>query len=165
LGKPFEILNTYFKVRCALIHPALDALKAIMDENGIDIHGIERIDVHTYSVAYQLTGRNREARREMDAKFSLPLSSGLMCVYGKAGVEQYSMECLENPLVRRIAEKVTVAVDPERDEVYPRERSSRVDVVTSKGTFSHEVPFQKETLRILSRMRTEGEFSQNARRF
>ena len=167
LGKPFEILNTYFKkyAACRHIHPALEALKAIMDKNGIDIHGIDRIDVHTYSVAYQLTGRNREARREMDAKFSLPLSAGLMCVYGKAGVEQYSMECLENPWVRRIAERVTVAVDPERDEVYPRERSSRVDVVTSKGTFSHEVrlpkgdpenPFSDEELK--------EKFSQNARR-
>lgn len=111
LGLPFEIMNIYFKkyAACRHIHPALDALKEIIDKNGIDIHSIEKIDAHTYLVAYRRTGRNREAKREFDAKFSLPLSLGLMCVYGKAGVEKYSMECLKNPLVQSITDKVTVA--------------------------------------------------------
>ena len=165
--RPFEIMNTYFKryAACRHIHSSLDALKEILGRNAIDIHAIERIDVHTYSVAYRLTGQNRDVRREVDAKFSLPLSIGLMCVYGNAGVDEYSMEKIRHPLVQRIAAEVAVIVDQARDDAYPKERSSRVDVITSKGTFRHEVHLPKgDPEDPLSDEELKEKFSHNARK-
>jgi len=145
LGSNFEIENTYFKMyaACRHVHPALDALKAIMDAHEIDLDEIKHIDVSTYSVAYRLTGQKRVAETELAAKFSLPVSVGLMLVYGKAGADQYSLEHIRNPLVQNIADKVTIQVDEARDEVYPKKRSSSVSVRTGQETYTHEVDIAK----------------------
>lgn len=145
LGSNFEIRNTYFKMyaACRHVHPALDALKAIMDAHEIDLDEIKHIDVSTYSVAYRLTGQKRVAETELAAKFSLPVSVGLMLVYGKAGADQYSLEHIRNPLVQNIANKVTIQVDEARDEVYPKKRGSSVSVRTGQKTYTHEVDIAK----------------------
>jgi len=141
LGSNFEIMNTYFKIyaACRHIHPTLDAIKAIMDMNQIDLNEIESIDVSTYSVAYRLTGKTRKAATELAAKFSLPISTALMIVYGKAGVDQYSLTNINKPLVQHIADKVKIQTDEARDKVYPKKRGSTVRVTTDKNTYIHEV--------------------------
>jgi 2-methylcitrate dehydratase PrpD len=145
LGRNFEIRNTYFKLHaaCRHVHPALDAVREIMDANEVDINGVWKIDVHTYSVAYQLAGGNREAKTELAAKFSLPVSIGLMLRCGTAGVDQYTPENIANPVVQELAKKVDVIVDEKRDDVYPRERGARVDIETSQGAYSAEVTIPK----------------------
>jgi 2-methylcitrate dehydratase PrpD len=145
LGGNFEIMNTYFKLHaaCRHVHSTLDALSEIMKGNEIPIDEIETVDVHTYSVAYQLTGQNREAKTELAAKFSLPVSVGLMLCYGRAGVDEYSPERIRNPAVQNLAERVNVMVDKERDDVYPKERSARVDIETKGKSYSHEVAISK----------------------
>jgi len=145
LGSNFEIMNTYVKLHaaCRHVHSTLDAVGKIMEESEITIDEIEKIDVYTYSVAYQLTGKNREAQTELAAKFSLPVSVGLMLCYGKAGVDQYTPECIANPAVQDLAKRVNVMVDEERDDAYPRERSARVDIETKGASYTHEVVISK----------------------
>ena len=65
-----------------------------------------------------------------------------MC-YGRAGVDEYSPERIRNPAVQNLAERVNVMVDKERDDVYPRERSARVDIETKGKSYSHEVAISK----------------------
>jgi 2-methylcitrate dehydratase PrpD len=90
------------------------------------------------------TGQSREAATELAAKFSLPVSAGIMLAYGKAGVEEYSMERIKNRSVQEIADKVNIVVDKERDAVYPRKRSALVNIKTRRqGSLSHEVEIPK----------------------
>jgi 2-methylcitrate dehydratase PrpD len=141
LGSTFEIMNAYFKLHaaCRHVHSTLDAVSEIMKGNEIDIDEIEKIDVHTYSVAHQLTGHNREAKTELAAKFSLPVSVGLMLLYGKAGIDEYSPKRMENPAIHNLAKKVNVVVDKKRDDVYPKERSARVRIEAKGMSYAHEV--------------------------
>ncbi|MFH0843879.1 MAG: MmgE/PrpD family protein [Pseudomonadota bacterium] len=141
LGDDFEILKTYFKMHaaCRHVHPALDAVLEIMNENKIAVGDIKGIHVRTYSVAYSLTGQTREAGTEPAAKFSLPVSVGLMVVYGRAVVDEYTPECIQNPLVKGIADKVTITVDAQMDAVYPSKRSACVTMETEDGVLTHEV--------------------------
>jgi len=145
LGSNFEIKNTYFKMyaACRHVHSTLDALKAIMEKHEIDIDKIKNIDVNTYSVAYKLTGQKSGAETELAAKFSLPVSVGLMLVYGKAGADQYSLEHIRNPLVQNIADKVTIQIDEARDDVYPEKRGARIIIDTTQGVYRHEVDIPK----------------------
>lgn len=145
LGSNFEILNTYFKLHsaCRHVHSTLDAVMEIMKVNEINIDEIKKIDVHTYSVAYQLTGQNREAKTELAAKFSLPVSIGLMLLHGRVGVDEYSLEHIRNPAVQNLAKKVNIVVDREKDDVYPKKRSSRITIETSQSIYTHEVDIPK----------------------
>lgn len=167
LGSRFEIMNIYFKqyAACRHIHPALDAVKEIVNKSAVDTNDIRKIDVHTYSMAYQLTGQNREVKGEINAKFSLPVSIGLVLVHGKAGADEYDMEFLRDPMVQRLADKVNVFVDKERDDVYPRERGARVDILTSKRTYTCEIPLPKgDPENPLSTEEIKEKFLQNAKK-
>jgi 2-methylcitrate dehydratase PrpD len=145
LGNNFEIMNIYFKLHaaCRHIHPAIDAVKEIMERNEIDIDKIKRIEVSTYSVAYNLTGRKGEEDTELGAKFNLPISIALVLVYGKAGIDEYSMEYIKKPMVQELSKKVKVIVDKERDYVYPNKRSACVKIEDSKGAYQYEVELPK----------------------
>ena len=145
LGKDFEILNVYFKmhVACRHTHAALDAVKEIMNQYVIDVKRIKKITVHTYSVAYHLTGEKKKVRTEKGAKFSLPISIGLMFIHGKVGVEECSLKSIRHPGVQKIADKTTILVDKEMDALYPSKRSARVEVETSNATYALEIGLPK----------------------
>jgi len=168
LGNRFEIMNIYFKLyaACRHIHPSLDAVIEIMNRNKITIDEIEGIDVHTYSIAYKLTGQNDAANTELAAKFNLPVSVALVLLYGEAGVKEYSTENITNPLVQNLAKKVTIEIDKERDDVYPNKRGASVKIKTSKGIYTYgvdnpkgepEFPFSDDEL--------NDKFFQNAKKF
>ncbi len=141
LGATFEIPNVYFKMHaaCRHVHPVLDALREIVNAHGVSVEEIERIDASTYSVAYSLVGRNKEATSDLAAKFSIPVSVALMLLYGRAGTDEYSMECVGNPAVQGIADRVFVTVDELRDKCYPAKRGAEVKVKTRRGTFRSEI--------------------------
>jgi 2-methylcitrate dehydratase PrpD len=141
LGNVFEIMNIYFKLHaaCRHIHPTIDAVMEIMNRNKIDVNEIKRIDVNTYSIAYNLTGKKEERDTEYSAKFNLPISIALVLVYGKAGIDEYSLECIRNPLVQNLAKKTKIVVDKERDDIYPTKRGASVKIQTQKEIYIHEV--------------------------
>lgn len=145
LGETFEIMNTYFKMyaACRHTHSTLDAINEIVTKNKIDIEQIEKIEVGIYSVAYRLTGHIRKAKTELAAKFSIPVSVGLFLVYGKAGFEEYSMDNLSNPMVQKMADKVIVTIDQERDAAFPAKRSAIVTIETKADTYTYAVDIPK----------------------
>ena len=141
LGNSFEIMNIYFKLHaaCRHIHPSLDAILEIMNKNKIAIDEIDGIHINTYSIAYKLTGQNDVADTELAAKFNLPVSIALALVYGKAGVDEYSIENIKNPLIQKLAKKVTIEIDKKMDESYPNKRGASVKIKTSKGFYACEM--------------------------
>lgn len=145
IGTTYEILGTYFKMHaaCRHVHPALDGLSEIMKAHRITVEEVERIDVSTYTVAYNLTGRENRASDELAAKFSIPVSVALMLVHGSAGVDQYSKECVGNPVIQKIADRVFVTVDPARDACYPAKRGAEILVDTKRGKFRWELEIPK----------------------
>lgn len=140
LGQIFEIKNCYFKLypACRHVHPSLDAVKEIVRQNTIDINDITKIRVRTYSVANYIAG-NKEAKTGLAAKFSIPVSLGLLLAYGKAGNDEYTEEGVNNPLVQKLSQKVDIEVDEEMDAVFPGKRRARLEIVTGKEAFAHEV--------------------------
>jgi 2-methylcitrate dehydratase PrpD len=100
-----------------------------------------------------LTGQNNPADTELAAKFNLPVSVALALLYGKAGVDEYSIENITNPLVQNLAKKVTIEIDKKRDEIYPNKRGASVKIRTSKGFFANDVDNPKGNLNFLSPMR------------
>jgi 2-methylcitrate dehydratase PrpD len=145
LGTTFEILGVYFKghAACRHVHPTLDALMEIVNTYSVGLKEIERIEVGTYPVAYSLTGRHQEGTSELAAKFSIPVSVALMLIHGKAGVDEFSAEHLQDPALRSIAGRVHVTPDEWREEVYPAQRGAEVRVFTPRGIFQGEVVIPK----------------------
>jgi 2-methylcitrate dehydratase PrpD len=144
-GREFGIPGVYFKrhAACRHIHSALDALADLAAETPFALDDIQAIDIETYSIAHSLTGHIAGADSELGAKFSTPIAVGLYLVFGRTDAAAFARANLSDPRVRRLAEKVTVRVNPERDVNYPGERSALVTVRTATGSRSKEVVYPK----------------------
>lgn len=145
LGSSFQILGNYFKkhAACRHTHASLDAIEILKHQHAFNAEEVLSVEVETYSVAMKLTGKIPADLSDYAAKFSLPLSIGLMLVFGEAGPKVYCAENASHPLVRKIADRVSIRTSPERDNLYPGERGAAVTVRTSIGTFVQEVKFPK----------------------
>ena len=164
-GRDFGIPTVYFKrhAACRHIHSAIDALAEIVAANPLPPDEIDAIDVETYSIARSLTGHISEPDSELGAKFSTPIALGLYLVLGRTDAAAFTRANVSDPRVRRIAEKVTVRVNPARDVHYPGERSALVTVRTRAGTFQKEVVFPKgEPEFALSDAEMQAKFEANA---
>jgi 2-methylcitrate dehydratase PrpD len=165
MGSPFQILSIYFKkhAACRHTHPALDAIEIVKRQQHLKAEDVVAVDVETYSVADRLTGKNPQEASAIAAKFSLPLSIGLMFTFGGAGPDIYTDRNANHPLVRGMAERVTIHTSPLRDSVYPQQRGARVTVKTVGGTFTQEVNFPKgEPENPLEEAELMGKFKDNA---
>ena len=145
LGQSYEILNVYFKFHaaCRHVHAPLDAVREIMNARQLNIDEIERIDVHTYQVTINLTGGIPTATTGIKAKFNLPISIGLMLVNGRAGLDIYADEKVNDPRVQKLAAKVNIHLDQEMEDEYPKRRRGRVLIQTKDDLITSEIEFAK----------------------
>jgi len=140
-GDQFEILKTYFKghAACRHAHASLDAVNEIRNRQKLDIAKIDSIEVDTYTVAIQIAGQHTGRDSAIAAKFSIPVSIGLMLVFGSAAPDVYTDRNINNDMVQALADKVIIHISSERDKAYPGQRSARVSIKTGQQEFSREV--------------------------
>jgi 2-methylcitrate dehydratase PrpD len=140
-GNQLEIMKAYFKghAACRHAHASLDAVNEIKKQQRCDIAKIDSIEVDTYTVAIQIAGQHTGRDSAIAAKFSIPVSIGLMLVFGSAAPNVYADQNINNDMVQALADKVTIHANSERDKAYPGQRSARVRIKTGHQEFSHEV--------------------------
>lgn len=145
MGMPFKILSIYFKkhAACRHIHPSLDGIAILREQMNLHAEDVIAIDVETYAVTIKLTGKIPKEPSGIAAKFSLPLSVGLMFTFGEAGPDIYTDQNANHPLVRKIADCVSIHLSPHRDALYPAQRGSKITIKTKNGTYSQEVNYPK----------------------
>jgi len=137
LGRRFEITRNYFKRHacCRYNHATLDALKAIVAKTPggrIQPEEVAKVEVMTYSLAAQLCDQNPQ--NTLAAKFSIPFAVATFIVHGDAGVKSFTPRAVDDPLVKALAQKVTVLEDSSLTAMMPARRPSRVRLVLTDGT-------------------------------
>ena len=136
LGLRFEIGRNYFKRHacCRYNHSTLDAMGTIaakMPGGRIQPEKVAKVEVMTYSLAAQLCDQNPQ--NTLAAKFSIPFAVAAFIVHGHAGVECFKPEVINNPVIRALAQKVTVVEDSNLTAMMPERRPAQVRVVLSDG--------------------------------
>ncbi|MFC2059606.1 MmgE/PrpD family protein [Chloroflexota bacterium] len=119
LGKPFHLISPGIVFKeyacCRAAHTGLDALFELMKE-----HHFSSQDV----VGMQC-GMRPQARRALrydkptdalQAKFSMQYCLSIAILDGKVGAEQFDIQRINSPEVRKIMEKVSVYVHPDLEE-------------------------------------------------
>ena len=82
-------------------------------------------------------------RGAYSAKMSIPYSTAVALVYGKAGLQEFSDDVLKSPLVIALTKKITVSSDTALSDAFPQKQSAVVTIVTSDRTYSKRVDFPK----------------------
>lgn len=141
LGEQYHIGDTYSKLypTCRHSQPAIEGVLDLMEEYGFGYREVEAVRVGTHQVAMDLTGRITLPESASEAKFSLAYGVALALSQGGVGIGHLGPKYRQDPVVRELAGRVHVEVDPEVQALYPARRGARVQVELKDGRV-----FQKE---------------------
>ena len=144
LNGTYAIMKSYTKpyASCRYTHPPVEAAIHLRDKFGIKPENVRQIKVETYNLA--VSGHDHtDVKGAYSAKMSTPYSTAVALIYGKAGLQEFSEENLQNPLVRSLTGKVQVVADEEMSRIFPDKQSALVSILTDNGSYSERVDFPK----------------------
>ncbi|HUI78057.1 MAG TPA: MmgE/PrpD family protein [Bryobacteraceae bacterium] len=139
LGDSFEILHTAVKPHacCRYMQGPIDAILALMREHAIQPENIDNIEVAILEAGWGIVAEPAEKKCHpesvVDAQFSMPFGAAVAAVCGAAGLDQFTLEQIRSPQVRRLMKKVTLVKDSRLEETFPREWPARVTISVTGG--------------------------------
>jgi len=145
VGEPFAVEKIYVKpyAACRHAHPAIDAVLKIKAETGLSVESIKEIRVITYRA---VLGKHdyTEIKGGPSAKMSIPYGLAVAMVTGKAGIEQFDSEHVNNPEILSLTRKVVVSANDEITALVPHQRAAIIEVLTYAGDcYSERIDYPK----------------------
>lgn len=144
LGNKYKIEENCFKIHssCRHTHAALDVVIGLAERENIIPAEVASVKAGVYRVALDIVN-NPDPKTVYAAKFSLPFCLALGLVKRKAGLEDFSLETLSDPVIREVMKKIKIEVDPELESMYPERWPVRVTIGTKRGTFKGKTDYPK----------------------
>ncbi|HJS96978.1 MAG TPA: MmgE/PrpD family protein [Solirubrobacteraceae bacterium] len=135
-----SVRRTILKRYNAEIHSqsAIEALLALRAEHGLTGSDVERIELDTFQVAYDIIGGGEEGdkhhvRSKEEADHSLPYLLAVALLDGQVLPEQYLPDRIAAGDVQELLRRVEVRPDPELSRRFPERHSARVRVSLRDG--------------------------------
>ncbi len=142
LGKEWETSRLTFKpYPCGSIsNPYMDCALRLKQKFSLNPDQVVEVVCRTAEGAVHrlwepLAGKQHPTS-SYGAKFSLPYSIAVMLVRGKAGLEEFSDEAIQDREILTLAKKIRYEIDPTID--YPRHFSGHVKIRLEDGTILEE---------------------------
>lgn len=139
LGESFEILRTAVKPHacCRYMQGPVDAILALAREHQIAPGQIDKIETAVLEAGWNIVCRPKEKKYQpacvVDAQFSMPFGAAVAVVCGAAGLDQFTMEQIQNSGVQDVMRKVVLTRDAEIEKTFPREWPARVVIQLKDG--------------------------------
>ncbi len=136
LGEHWEIERIALKPypSCHFTHAFADAALSLVSD-GLKPEDIDHIECliapGEVGVVCEPAEAKRAPKNEYEAKFSLPFVVAACFARGQFGLKELSEDTLFDPIVQRLAGKVSYRTDPDSD--FPRHYSGEVVVTTTDG--------------------------------
>jgi 2-methylcitrate dehydratase PrpD len=112
LGIDFDLrANTYKPFPCGIVnHPTIDGAIQLHDAHQIDPASIVAVRLHVAPLVMDLCNQ-QNITRGLQGKFSVYHGAAIGLVLGKAGIQEYSDETVNDPQVKRVRERTTAVGD------------------------------------------------------
>jgi 2-methylcitrate dehydratase PrpD len=142
IGEHFTVVDLSIKPypSCRMTHSAIGAAMNLKDRVG-PVDAIERVDVSVSSMVAEMVGKPFQigANPQVDAQFSIPYTTACAFLRGDVFLKDFETGEISDPAVKRLAERIRVAPDPnipEKDIL-----QSEMTVTRTDGqVFSERVP-------------------------
>lgn len=137
LGETWELSwNAYKPFPCGIVlHAAIDGCVQLRNEHGLTPEGIERVDTWLHPLALDLAGKPLPTTG-LEGKLSVYHAVAVALLYGKAGVAEFTDECVRRAEVISLRQKVTATPDEKIDKA-----AARLRIVLKDGrTLERDVP-------------------------
>jgi len=134
IGKDFHICRMTFKNHacCGHTFAAIDGALALQQRMNIAAREIERIRVGSYRAAKEVSGYD-SPRTPAEARFSLKYVVATALTHGSVRLAAFEPARMNDEATRGLMERIEVAIDPELDAAFPRQRAARVAFVARDG--------------------------------
>src|SRR5215831_3090048 len=129
LGVDFDLrANTYKPYPCGIVnHPAIDGAIQLHDEHRFDPEEVEAVSLRVAPLVLDLCNQ-QNITRGLQGKFSVYHGAAVGLVRGKAGLQEYSDEAVNDPAIKRARERATAVGDSSLTE-----DQARLDVELADG--------------------------------
>ena len=144
LNGSYAIMKSYTKpyASCRYTHPPVEAAIHLRKQHDIKAEDVRSIKVETYDLAVK--GHDHtDIKGAYDAKMSTPYSTAVALIYGKAGLQEFGEDVLNDDKVKLLTSMVEVDADEELSSIFPEKQSAVLTIETNHGTFSERVDFPK----------------------
>jgi 2-methylcitrate dehydratase PrpD len=144
LNGTYAIMKSYTKpyASCRYTHPPVEAAIHLRNQYGITPEMVVKIKVETYNLA--VSGHDHiDIKGAYDAKMSTPYSTAVALIYGKAGLQEFGEDVLENETVKALTQKVEVVADEGLSNLFPDKQSAVLTIVANGKAYSERVDFPK----------------------
>ena len=121
---------------CACTEGGTDVILSIMNENGLAVSDIARIDIVVSPIAYRLVGHQFEAgdTPTVNAQFSVRYCVASAALRQGARLQFFEEELIRDPRIAELLEKITVAPDPELEGNMDLHLKASLTVTTNNGS-------------------------------
>ena len=150
LGDSYHVLTTSIKPHacCRYKQAPIDGVLQIMEENRLKPDEVEKVTLGILKTGFPIIVTPEESKYNplsvVDAQFSMPFGAAIAVLYGKASLDEYTLEKINAPRVREMMNKVSCVEDPELDKVYPKQWPATAEIVTRDGkSYSAKVDYPK----------------------
>jgi 2-methylcitrate dehydratase PrpD len=156
-SEPLAIEKVYMKpyAACRHCHPPIEAALKIRASTGVKAEDIREIRVISYQAAVYLHD-HIDIPNPASAKMSTPYSVAVALVSGKAGMAEFSPECISDSFIASLTRKVKVCSDEALTALTPHKRPAIVEATTHSNRIyiarvdlpkgEPETPLSKEEL-------------------
>jgi 2-methylcitrate dehydratase PrpD len=129
LGVDFDLrVNTYKPFPCGIVnHPTIDGCIQLHHTHRLTSGTVARVRLAVAPLVLDLCNQ-QNITRGLQGKFSVYHGAAVGLVRGKAGLQEYSDETVNDPEVKRVREHVTATGDPSLSE-----DQARIDVALADG--------------------------------
>jgi 2-methylcitrate dehydratase PrpD len=134
LGKTFNICGMTFKNHtcCGHTFAAIDGALALQQRMNIAAREIERIRVGSYRAAKEVSGYE-SPQTPAEARFSLKYVVATALTHGSVRLAAFEPARMNDAATRALMERIEVAIDPELDAAFPKQRAARVAIDARDG--------------------------------
>ena len=133
LGSKWYINEQYLKLYpvCRWSQPAVEACLDLQDKYGFHFNEIDIITINTFHEAKRLEKKHPKTTEE--AQYSLPHPIAVALIFGKIGVEEVSIEYINNSKVASLREKINVCEKTKYNNLFPGKRFADAEIKLKNG--------------------------------
>ena len=133
LGREFHITRMTFKNHacCGHTFAAIDGALELKQRLQLKPEDIEQVEVATYKAGLEVA-HYEEPRTPAEGRFSLKYVVATALSHGSVRLAAFEPQRLQDPLTRKLLQKISVSVDPELEAAFPAKRAARV-AISARG--------------------------------
>ena len=149
-GAPYKIMKTSIKpyACCRYKQGPIDCILQIMQSRQLKPSDVKQIRVGVLSAGFSLVADPIEKKRHpqtiVDAQFSMPFGAAVAVLFGKAGLDQYTIQNIRSRELLELMARVDCHKDESLDVLYPAKWPAEAMIETTDGkTFTSRIEYPK----------------------